>query len=443
MTTEHTGQSSFADVARALADEQGLSIRGLARRVAFDPGYLSRVLRGERPPSPKLAELLDVELGAGGALIKAAEPPTQRDSGPDEERLASIDQLSLAWVVGRIDVNMDRRAVLRMGAALTGTPLLDVADSVQRITAAISGPPGLDEDAVQRVADRSLGFHRMEATLPAAQLFPGLLAHLNEIASLLQTCHHAPTREQLLRSLGESAVLGAWLSWDMGDLSHAASLHRTARTAAHEVHDPAISACSAIYESFATPSAQARQSLSQAREALPQQQAPATWAWLAAREAEEASALGDPSAARLAQVAAEQLSAARPQRERPWTRCLADPTWSNIRLTVASRLGEESLTHELVEELRPLAYGAPDKSTGRKLAGMGLALVRLGDVTGGITLGHQAIDAITETQATYALPRLIELRGALPSTPQTEELQESIAATQQLVSPRPATPSSR
>ncbi|MUL39704.1 helix-turn-helix transcriptional regulator [Streptomonospora sp. PA3] len=68
---------AFGDRVRAALDEQGVSVRELARRTHFDHAYLSRVLAGKQRPSAGLAEAVDRALGAGGALAAAAEAPAR------------------------------------------------------------------------------------------------------------------------------------------------------------------------------------------------------------------------------------------------------------------------------------------------------------------------------------------------------------------------------
>ena len=58
--------AEFAAVVRRYMGERGMSLRGLAAAAHYDPGLLSKVLRGQRPYSEYLAARLDGALGAGG-----------------------------------------------------------------------------------------------------------------------------------------------------------------------------------------------------------------------------------------------------------------------------------------------------------------------------------------------------------------------------------------
>jgi transcriptional regulator with XRE-family HTH domain len=63
------GGNAFGDEVRRLLTERGLSQRKLAHSVPCDCGYLSKLIRGHKQPSRKMAARLDELLGAGGRLI--------------------------------------------------------------------------------------------------------------------------------------------------------------------------------------------------------------------------------------------------------------------------------------------------------------------------------------------------------------------------------------
>ncbi|MFC5720314.1 helix-turn-helix domain-containing protein [Streptomyces gamaensis] len=64
--------SDFAACARRALEDRGLTMRGAARALKYDPGYLSRVLNGKQRPSRQLAEALDALVEAGGELAAKA-----------------------------------------------------------------------------------------------------------------------------------------------------------------------------------------------------------------------------------------------------------------------------------------------------------------------------------------------------------------------------------
>jgi len=361
--------------------------------------------------------------------------------------LLMVDLLALAWTLGRLDQRLDRRGTLQLAAALAAAPALGMADPIERITHALTRPTGLTEDMVQYLETRSIGFHELESFVPAGQIFRALLAHLNDITTLLQVCPQTQDtlRIRLARTAGETAVLGAWLAWDLGDTQRAASLYRTTELASRESGDLAILACSVIYQSFALAEAgehlTSQRRLAEVRQALPEHSDLATHAWLLGREAEEVAAMGNPAAKDMIENASELLIRERSMRERPWTRCLESPNLTHMHLAIATRLADETGVHRYVGDLAALAGDPTRKGTGRYLASIGLALVAIGDVREGIQAGQRSLEAVKTSQARYALDRLTELDAALTGTsPQERDLREGIRATrQELLSPRPPT----
>jgi transcriptional regulator with XRE-family HTH domain len=81
-----TRMADFADEVRRLMADRGLSLRGLARAVGYDPSHLSKILSGRKPPLPYLAVRLDDVLGADckvkeAAAAYAARPPVSGQRG--------------------------------------------------------------------------------------------------------------------------------------------------------------------------------------------------------------------------------------------------------------------------------------------------------------------------------------------------------------------------
>ncbi|MEW2353961.1 helix-turn-helix transcriptional regulator [Spirillospora sp. NPDC029432] len=457
---------TFGERLRELMTERDIGVRALARGVPCNAGHLAKLRHGHKVPSERLAQRLDELLDGGGELValarttadasaraanvegpEAAEPRDSGAAGDPDTAPSLLDLLSLAWSVGRLDHSMDRRSVLQLAAAVTASPALGLADPIERISRALTRPSGISDDLVEALDARCVGFHRLEFVLPAEQIFRGLLSHLNEITSLLEAAPPGPARRRLARTAGESAVLGGWLAWDLGDVSRCASLYRVADLAAAESDDPAIRACAAIYRSFAISATGAHhaayRSLDRARELLPERGDPATRAWLLGRQAEEAAALGEASAREMIERASDLMADARPQVERSWTRCLESPRFSHMRLTIATRLGDEAAVHDEIGHLLVAASDPAQKKSGRMLASVGLALTQIGDVQQGVRFGERAVDAVRVSQATYALNRLTELGTALQGDPsaRARELRAAIGATRrELASPRPSTP---
>jgi transcriptional regulator with XRE-family HTH domain len=114
---------TFGERMRELMAERGVSLRSLAKHVPCDIGYLSKISNDHKPPSKRLADLIDQALGADGTLA-ALRSTTQR--------------ARTGTVVGSVSVHatededdMQRRTLLQLAAlgmgagalAATGEPV--------------------------------------------------------------------------------------------------------------------------------------------------------------------------------------------------------------------------------------------------------------------------------------------------------------------------------
>lgn len=63
---------AFASAASRLRDQSDLSLEDVATAAGFSGSYISKVLRGHRPPTPEIARKLDHALRADGELIRLA-----------------------------------------------------------------------------------------------------------------------------------------------------------------------------------------------------------------------------------------------------------------------------------------------------------------------------------------------------------------------------------
>ncbi|HEY2270558.1 MAG TPA: hypothetical protein VGI96_48635 [Streptosporangiaceae bacterium] len=87
--------AGFTELTRRLMADRGVSVRGLAKIVAYDQGGLSRIIDGKRPCPPYLARAIDDALDAGGQVRTAATaapgplPDTEKVRRSLEDALAS------------------------------------------------------------------------------------------------------------------------------------------------------------------------------------------------------------------------------------------------------------------------------------------------------------------------------------------------------------------
>jgi transcriptional regulator with XRE-family HTH domain len=75
-------ETPFGERVLVLAEERGLSLRELARRVPCDASHLSKVVHGRKRPSPRVAARLDDALEAAGELVILARAV---EAAPDDD----------------------------------------------------------------------------------------------------------------------------------------------------------------------------------------------------------------------------------------------------------------------------------------------------------------------------------------------------------------------
>jgi Helix-turn-helix domain len=139
-----------------------------------------------------------------------------------------VDMLTLAWIVGRLDGHMDRRTMLLIAAGLTAESAASIANPWERLALALSGNRADQEDTVERLEARTVGFHRLEETMPARSLYQSLTAHLNELSTLLQAGLPDRLRRRLAATTGEAAVLASWIAWEIKQPGQSAAFDRIA-----------------------------------------------------------------------------------------------------------------------------------------------------------------------------------------------------------------------
>jgi transcriptional regulator with XRE-family HTH domain len=419
----------------SILGSHGISQGLVASLTGIPQGRLSEYKTGKRQPTLNTLEEFANGLGlpeqarrALGLAPRQDEPTTP---APDvsADTTGTPDLLTVAWMAGSLNNHVDRRAVLQLAATLFAAPLLGVEEPMERLAFALIGPAALQEDTVTFLEQRTVGLHRIEPMFQARLVHRSIMSHLREVTALLEGHPRDSLRPRLLRVAGESAVLAAWTGWDLGEAAHSARMYRITETAARTADDPVIIACANTYRSYATsgPTAHedARNLLAHARECLPEAGENATRAWVLGREAEEAAAIGDPAAGELIKQASEAFEDARPQRERPWTRFLDETRMSALALSTHTRLGNEQQVNDLAQDL--LASVTPASKRAALInADVGIAAIRLGDISSGLTYGRRSLEAVRASETSFGLWRLEELARALAQESRARELRNEI-----------------
>ncbi|MFD8501009.1 tetratricopeptide repeat protein [Amycolatopsis sp. NPDC059657] len=172
----------FATEVKRLRRRLGVSLSALAQQTSFSESYISKMLRGDRPLSPRVVKELDNALKAEGALERMAE---------QQEEEANVEWLRPAQLPPAVDNFVGREAYVRkLDAAVAIPPAPGAARTI-----VIEGAPGVGKTAL---------LLHWAATI--AKRFPGgvLFADLHGFAPG-ETADPGDVLNEFLRALGAPA----------------------------------------------------------------------------------------------------------------------------------------------------------------------------------------------------------------------------------------------
>jgi transcriptional regulator with XRE-family HTH domain len=407
-----------------------------AKRGAPEPGVdrntVSRWERGISRPTPRYIQLLSAVFGAPPEDLGLVSPPPPPPSGP----APPWDPPRIAELLGKLRPDVDRRTFLRQAAGVAGIaaglttfPSPPEGEPWERLVHALSRPLPLDPELVTNMETLTTSLHDLEARMPARQLIAQLSLHLDRLADLLQGTTTEQQRRRLVGTAGDTAVLGAWVAWDMGDRPGAFRLYETAITAAREGDDPALRACILAYASYGASAdgdaRRARDLLELARQSVEGKGYPATYAWISCRQAEETAALGEEQAAlRLLESGLTSFQKAESDTERVWTRFLDPARVGGFAVSVYGRVGDTGSALRVAEQV--LTSVEPDhvKKRSLLLAGAAEAHLRRGDLDVGLELADQALVAAQASETSWGYQSLARLRPLLDRWPDNAEVRQ-------------------
>jgi transcriptional regulator with XRE-family HTH domain len=213
---------TFGEAVHRLRVASGMSLRELARRACVDPGHLSRIQAGRRPPTPGIAAVLDQVLAADGALL----------AGSASQAVGPL--LCDGW--GRADSDA-------LAAGLTAeTPTADNALRLAHEWLVVDPP-----QVYEMRAGRHIGAGTVEQIEQRVQQLRILDDHLGgidtyelvtgELAATLDLLREAAYTEavggQLLVAVSELCQVAGWVTSDAGRPAEAARFYLTGVRAAH------------------------------------------------------------------------------------------------------------------------------------------------------------------------------------------------------------------
>jgi hypothetical protein len=335
----------------------------------------------------------------------AASPVVVRDAA---------SRLLTPWSTDAEDLK--RRLFIVTPAILGGSALASQAvEPWERLLSILTRPSTIDEAGLAVLEARTAALHQLETTVPARQLFRHVNDHLNALTDILSGSLPPDVRRRLIVAVGETAVLGGWMAWDQGDQARAERVYRVALAAAREAGDDSIASCARGYMSYAAgaegEARHAQALLNAARQGVDPDTLPATYAWLAAREAEEVADLDHDRALRLMERSLASFDRSSPGEERPWTTFLDDNRMASFAITVNLKCGRLDEAREIAE--RALRSRGSPKTQAIHVLELAATHLRIGDEDEGIDLTERGLARVLETEMTWGVPKLQELSRLL------------------------------
>jgi tetratricopeptide (TPR) repeat protein len=410
----------------------------LARWLGITQGQLSRIERALEPAHDlvklqRWARLLHIPTH----LLWFELPPDPSELPPCPSLRATVEEPEQDQ-----DEDVHRRDLLKglksagVTAAAAGSGLLADAPWQRLMDSVAKGRP-VDAATVQLMQDQTADFFDTQYAVPARHLFDLLTKHRATLATLLSNARTEDTRHPLTVMMGETEALIGWLHFDLGQANEATNAWRAALKIAKDTGDRALGAYALANWSYLASSrndiAPAVRLLRQAEEYVPGSSAPATRSWIAAREAEELSRLGDETAAlRALERAFTAFDFARPRTERAWTGFFTANRLGGLTLSTYITLNHPDVTATadfLLVSLSP-AY---NQARAIALADLTTFAVRTKDFDRANALVEDAIDVTVRTGTSIARQRLLILASTLTTSSSdpgaTRALQDQIVST--------------
>ncbi|GLL07228.1 helix-turn-helix domain-containing protein [Dactylosporangium matsuzakiense] len=221
---------TFGEAMRERRKAADLSLRALARQAHVNPGHLSRIEAGSRPPTVAVAEAVDQVLHADGALVALVGP-----------------RATPAWRLGRD--TWQRGDTEALAAALVEEP--PTPSNALRLAHEwlIAEPPQvyelraghrIGESTVDQVERRVHQLRLLDDHVGGEGTYVLLTAEVGATAELLRTAAYSEdVGRRLLIAIGELCQVAGWVASDAGRYRAAERLYMAGLRAAHAGGDTA------------------------------------------------------------------------------------------------------------------------------------------------------------------------------------------------------------
>jgi len=262
---------NFGQELRRLRGAAGLSLRGLAREVHYDPGYVSKVENGAKKPTGELAAACDRALGTGDVLAglvtsARAAPSTPGNPEPDKLwRAAGISPSGDAvdQATRRINVESSRALdsgindmgeflrLLNMAGALTAMNPVDGGLDWDRMDYCTSGACRLDPGTIDEYELLNAHLWRVfAASSPKDVTFNLVRKQLGVLTSSFPRAPGPVIHKRLCALTGDLCQLAGEIFFDGNRYTEAAHCYTLAATASKEASAFDLWACALTRHAF-------------------------------------------------------------------------------------------------------------------------------------------------------------------------------------------------
>jgi transcriptional regulator with XRE-family HTH domain len=388
----------------------------LASWLGVTQGQLSKIERADSTPTDlaKLARWARA-LHVPTDLLWFDPSPVVFDSTGDNE--VPPDARSLG-----VESDMTRRDLLAAAGIAAATAGVSLIGNMpwQRLRDSVDNGRPIDTATVQLMEDRTAEYFEIERTVPAVEILDNLTKHRSVVSLLIDNARGDDVRRRLAVLLGETDALRGWLLFDLGKGNDAANAWRSTLKVAKETGDGALAACALGYWSYLAESRNdvmpAVRLLRQAEEYVPGNSAPATRAWIAAREAEQLGKLGQQAdALRSLERAFTAFDFARPRVERAWTSFFTANRLGGMTVSTYMTLRHPdamAIADSLLAALPPTSL----KSRAVTLTDFAALAVQADEFDRAETFVAEALDVAGRTESVLARQRLLTLASTLSVT---------------------------
>jgi len=220
---------SFGEAVRRLrADRDGMSMRKLAKLAAVDPGHLSRIEAGRRPPTRQIAAALDHALCAAGTLAALAAEVPARPPPLAVDRWSRTDADTLAAALAAKTPTADNALHLAHEWLVAEPPQTYELRAGRHVGVPI----------VEQIEQRIHQLRLLDDHVGGLDTYDMVTGELDATVTMLrEAAYTEAVGRGLLGAIGELCQLAGWVTADAGRHSEAIRLYLTGVRAAHAAGD--------------------------------------------------------------------------------------------------------------------------------------------------------------------------------------------------------------